>query len=238
MEIYARFPPVVRGYSYEHHSYLRVEPSEQMKEALSVISNDRDWPKANRALYSDLINIVYPMIFFFSSRILILGLNSCPDGAEGVLDGAFGRIDHEQLRRLGNLLELAGSRRVVILIHHHVGVPSRIKAHFKNKRESLHLRYLQMTNAKTLLKMLKGRNVAIFHGHKHVGYQAKIDNVMVFSAPSITYGDIAGKVSPIAHYLIPTNGPSVVSIAGGLRLASREQHFENSPTRTCTTLTS
>jgi 3',5'-cyclic AMP phosphodiesterase CpdA len=223
MDIYARFPPVVRGYSYDHRTFVRVEPSEQMEEALSDISDDCDWPKANRALYSDVMKIVYPMIFAFSSRILILGLNSCPQGAEGVLDGAFGTIDHEQMSRLEDLLELAGSRRVVILIHHHVGVPSRIKAHFKNKGESLNLRYLQMTNAKTLLKMLRGRNVAIFHGHKHVGYQAKIDNVMVVSAPSITYGDIAGAVSPIAHYLFPTNGPSVVSIAGGLRLATKEQ---------------
>jgi hypothetical protein len=127
------------------------------------------------------------------------------------------------MSRLEILLELAGTRRIVILIHHHVGVPSRIKTHFRNKGESLQLRYLQMTNAKALLKVLKDRDVVIFHGHKHVGYQARIDNVMVISAPSITYGDMAGDVSPIAHYLIPTNGPPAVNISAALLLVGSEQ---------------
>ncbi|TAY14031.1 metallophosphoesterase family protein [Rhizobium leguminosarum] len=210
LEVYKEYPPFQKVVPAKPTSIILVKPSEQMKEFADQVENRLTWPLPQSLLVSDLVKRLYPMIFLHTSKFLILGLNSSSEGSRSIVDGATGYIDPEQMDRLRAILALCASARVLILLHHHVGVPERIEKLFASRNQTYQLRYLQLQNAQSLLDCFKGRNVTIFHGHKHVGYQAETANVVVVSAPSVTYGDIAGDQPTVGEYFVVKATSSIV----------------------------
>ncbi|MRG56780.1 hypothetical protein GF108_14465 [Phyllobacterium sp. SYP-B3895] len=162
------------------------------------------WPTEDSPLMSDLMKILFPIVFFENENYLIVGLNSNTEGAFGVTDGAFGALGSDQLRRLKLLLGSAGTKQVLVLVHHHVGMPRRIKAKFGKK--AYQLKFLQLTDARKLLRVLAPCNATIFHGHKHVAYAAKFEKTIIISAGSLCYGDIAGGRDSAAIYSMSHDG--------------------------------
>ncbi|MBY3489432.1 metallophosphoesterase family protein [Rhizobium laguerreae] len=202
---YRKYPPEVAVLPAKPSSlyYLRA-PEILCQSAERFEKQGLCWPTRSSPLASDLMKILFPIVFFHNDDFVIIGLNSNINGSRGVVDGAFGRIGEDQLRRLELLLNVAKGRRVLILVHHHIGMPERIKRTFGNK--SYQLKFLQLIDAKKLLKLIDRHDVVVFHGHKHVAYFARSKKSVIISAGSVCYGDVAASRDSAVIFSVPADG--------------------------------
>lgn len=134
------------------------------------------------------------------------------DTASSIADNAFGRLREQSLERLA-ALESGTTGLQLIALHHHVALPTElfVVAVFKRFKDLLFIPAMVLQNARALLHRLStARPVVIFHGHRHVRYEASLDRVhTVVSAPSSTLGDeISGIREPaFATFDVRVNQP-------------------------------
>lgn len=203
---YHQYPPRVEVLPAKPISKWYLQAQEKLIESAKKFErNGFCWPTESKPLVSDLMEILFPIVFFHNDDFVIIGLNSNTEGSYGVIDGAFGKLGGEQIRKLAAILEAAKARKILILVHHHVGIPKRIVAEFG--KSGFQLKFLQLRDAKKLLKLADKHDVTIFHGHKHVAYTAMHNNTVIVSAGSICYGDIASGRDAATIFAIPTRGP-------------------------------
>ncbi|MEZ0003181.1 metallophosphoesterase family protein [Sinorhizobium fredii] len=207
-------PPVVDLVPAKPGTYHYLHASKTVEKRATEFGGKYAWPTKEKALMSDLMEALFPIIFLDDSKFLVIGLNSCIEGAFGVTDGAFGKVGADQLVRLSKILSRAGSRRVLILVHHHVGIPMRIKQKFGRK-----LKFLQLVDARKLLDALEPYHATIFHGHKHIAYSAKFGNTTIISAGSACYGDILDNSQSAVIYSIPEVGQIRIVDAKHIKVA-------------------
>ncbi|WP_283196638.1 metallophosphoesterase [Rhizobium sp. BT04] len=202
---YLKYPPEVSVLPAKPSSIYYLKAPEILRQRADQFERQGlCWPTRSRPLMSNLMEIIFPIVFFHNDEFVIIGLNSNIEGSMGVADGAFGRIGQDQLRRLELLLNVAKGRRVMILVHHHIGMPERIKNKFG--RKSYQLKFLQLADARKLLKLIDGHDVVVFHGHKHVAYSARSKKAVIISAGSICYGDIAESRDSAVIFSVPAEG--------------------------------
>lgn len=164
------------------------------------------WPSSKKVLCSEFLRMAYPMVFRRDGNYLVVGLNSCDEVPESLLNSAFGRLGDGQLRRLAKIIEDAGSRCVVILLHHHVAFPPEVLRFVKGQKSRTEIRALALRDGYRLAGMLRGiKKCVVFHGHKHIGYRAKLENATIISGSSAAYGDEMGD-SNCSAYAIDWSG--------------------------------
>jgi hypothetical protein len=166
------------------------------------------WPGGGDFLFNDLISLSYPMIFREDQQKIIIGLNSCNSIAGSLFTSGYGYLEDDQLARLVEIVHRVPAKVVILLIHHHVGFPSGIMRSVLKHHTALQIKALQLKNSQSLMSILEAHNeqVIVFHGHKHIGYNAIRNNVTVISGPSIAYGDLLGRVGNCRIYDIDPSG--------------------------------
>src|SRR2546430_4332756 len=81
------------------------------------------WPRPDRLMCFQFIEMAYPMIMRDDQDFLILGLNSATVMSESITGSAIGWIESGQLDRFRRIASQANDRCVIVLIHHHIGFP-------------------------------------------------------------------------------------------------------------------
>ncbi|MGO9454557.1 MAG: metallophosphoesterase family protein [Candidatus Binataceae bacterium] len=184
---------------------VRHIPSELWEAASSC---EGVWPAGQNILFCDFVEMAYPMILYQDHAHMVVALNSCRAPADNISSSAFGYLGEKQMRSLKDLLDRNRDKQAVILLHHHVGLPIEVKKTLLRSFSRLELKALQLRDAKALVALLKRRPrpTILFHGHKHVAYVARTDQVIVVSAPSVAYGDLLGGGSVCTVYGIDRQG--------------------------------
>jgi 3',5'-cyclic AMP phosphodiesterase CpdA len=133
--------------------------------------------------------------------------------AGDIVSNAFGEVDEPQLARLKELFDRYGSWSKVILIHHHLALPP----FHETLLNAFFARLMVLINAGDVLSLLMGRHeIAVFHGHRHVGFRGTIEgSIQVIAAPSTSLGDEATGEPPCVQYYdlhrSPAGGTVVVT---------------------------
>lgn len=190
IEAYSRNPPELIGdigaeqlIRYHHNVTYLAEKHEKL--------NGSVWPTLRHRSFASLLRIIYPMVLYRSEEFLIVGLNSNIVGARSIFTSALGSLGRHQLNLLQGLLRENQSRRVLLLIHHHIGIPTSIRETLYKRYSKIELRALQLRDAARLKTILNEHdNCVVFHGHKHVAYQGMLGSNQIISAPSVLYGDV------------------------------------------------
>jgi 3',5'-cyclic AMP phosphodiesterase CpdA len=101
------------------------------------------------------------------------------------LTNAIGVIGREQLRALASCLRTSRDRAWIVLVHHHL-VEYPIRSLGLNERIGVAL-----VNAPDVLRAIAshGAPVLVLHGHRHRGWIGTRSDVVLCSAPSVTFGD-------------------------------------------------
>jgi len=191
------------------------------------------FPNQTHRSYRDAVALLYPMAMFENDGFLVIGVNSSFSAAAIAPRAAIGTIGRSQRRRLAKLLEKAGNRAVIILVHHHIGFPPRVfrklwalrsrklEKKFRPRIAALaaHLliKFLAVTDASATARLLRQiSRCVVLHGHKHIGYQACLGKARIISSPSVTFGDELrpGELSAnISVYEIDRNGmPQILEV--------------------------
>lgn len=136
---------------------------------------------------------IFPMVLEVANgRLLIFVLDS-NDAASNIAENAFGRIAPASLARLALLQRRYENRNAIYLLHHHVAPPP-VAVSWKS---SLQSRFLTLVNADEFLSAVGDRQTVVFHGHRHVGFHGRLDDVVeIIAAPSTTLGDDASPCGP------------------------------------------
>lgn len=128
-------------------------------------------------------------------QLLIVGLNSCNYASRFLLSNAIGQIGARQLdaldRRLGQ-----GRGPVIILMHHHLSLPSgrvNLRSPIASMTELMKLPIDGDRLVETLLTHSRNRKILVLHGHQHelLQYVIRSDNggeVRALGLPSSTLG--------------------------------------------------
>ena len=129
-------------------------------------------------------------------RIFPLVVPPSPDGCGFILldsnarrhfslTNAIGVIGREQLRALASILRTSRGRAWIVLVHHHL-VEYPIRSLGLDERIGVAL-----VNAPDVLKAIAshGAPVLVLHGHRHRGWIGTRGDVVLCSAPSVTFGD-------------------------------------------------
>lgn len=118
-------------------------------------------------------------------KIVLLLFNSNRGG-----NFAQGEIGTEQLGKMGNLLDKIpnlSSYRLIAVLHHHVVPIPKPDRFQKTLFGSLIEPFLRLKDADIFLQWLKERGVKlVLHGHKHIPYITKTDDVNVVACGSST----------------------------------------------------
>lgn len=121
-------------------------------------------------------------------QVVVLDSNVISDN---ITTNALGRIGDEQLAALAKVIDLleAEGTPFVIAMHHHVALPTRRRAGFRDAFEN---RVLACEDGAFLIAHLSGsRDRVVFHGHRHVRYEQSVgEHVHIISAPSTTLGNV------------------------------------------------
>ena len=185
LSIYAQFPTFARAGG--PHFPLSVWRDEKLVSAAKVHANPV-WPTRVDWMCSDFIRLAYPMIMRDDDDFLIVGLNTCDEEAGALVDSAIGRMGKAQLDRLRNIVGRAKGRCVILLMHHHVGAPKEIEESLRKRLGSLTFASLTLREARELGAILSQlEKCVVFHGHKHVGYRARLGPTFVVSGRSVSF---------------------------------------------------
>jgi Calcineurin-like phosphoesterase len=207
IDIYEQHPPFEETGWIGEYPVPSVGYSPELLEAAERCEGHRVWPRRGAFRYTSFIAFAYPMVMYENADFLVVGLNSCTDSSDSILDSGLGKLGDDQLERLALLLGSAREKCKILLLHHHVGFPPKIHARLRKTHASLQLRALQLRDAKKLRAILRGfKKVIIFHGHKHVGYHAICDSSIVISSPSVAYGDVGGAAPNCSVYGLDREG--------------------------------
>jgi 3',5'-cyclic AMP phosphodiesterase CpdA len=205
LDCYGEYPPFKRSTPAGGGAVVDIWfPKELLKSA--SLYKGRLWPSYGYLMCHDFLRMAYPMVMLDDDNYLIIGLNSCEESPGTLLNSGFGRLGRKQIRRFEALVKDAGARCVVVLLHHHVGFPPQILTAMKAKHRRVEIRALALRDAYKFARILTNLDkCVIFHGHKHIGYRAKLGNATVISGPSVTYGDEFGG-SNCGTYAIGNDG--------------------------------
>jgi len=202
---YGEHPPYNKTIPVGGRAVVEIGFPEELRESASHHENLL-WPSKRNHMCYEFLRMAYPMVMLDDDKYLIISLNSCEDAPESLLNSGFGRLGRKQIECFETLTKDAGSRCVIVLLHHHVGIPPEILAAMKKKHRRVEIRALALRDAYKFAKILGTLNkCVVFHGHKHIGYRAKLGNTIVISGPSVTYGDEFGG-SNCGIYAINSDG--------------------------------
>jgi hypothetical protein len=98
-------------------------------------------------------------------------------------------------------------------MHHHLGWPDGLRNQFTNlsKRLELEMKALQLTDAADLDAILADFNrTVIFHGHKHIRYEARRHATTIICGASLAYGDNLSEAANCVAYSISPAGQVTV----------------------------
>lgn len=105
-----------------------------------------------------------------------------------IASNALGEIGPEVMKRLRHLRDMKPHEGWVVLMHHHLGLPSTIARpgiFEATKRSGMVLR-----NARETVQALRDMEpLVVLHGHRHVEYHGRIRDIQICSARSSTLGD-------------------------------------------------
>jgi 3',5'-cyclic AMP phosphodiesterase CpdA len=147
------------------------------------------WPGTKGLLCADFLELSYPMVMHQEETLLIIGLNSCGVAAKTITGSAIGWLGPGQLGRLRTLIADAGTRSVILLLHHHIGFPPEKREEFEKKHGRVQTDALTLIDADELIKIIATIDRCyVFHGHKHFPYHARLGKAVVISGQSVTYG--------------------------------------------------
>ena len=187
MEVYDKHPPRTDTGPLADAGYpsISLETSYELKNALAKRDWPGPWPVVDAPFFRDLVELAYPMILAEENEFLLVGLNSCLSPADTMVASGFGKLGKNQLRRLEALIScLKREQRLIVLMHHHIGVPGGMR---KWITRWLQLKGLQLGDARKLQDILSRRgNSVVFHGHLHSGYYAKSKEVLYVAGNSLT----------------------------------------------------
>ena len=184
LKTYKHYPPHI-GWEADGTPYLRI-PDELFK-ATEQYGNTI-WPTKLDPMCFHLLELTYPMVMRDDPHFLVIGLNSCFEKAKSIMRSGVGRLGRQQLVGLNAILSKAAGRCVIILVHHHVGIPKELVGDLRRSFGRVTLRSLALREARQLARMLsKVPRCILFHGHKHVAYHAIAGNMIVISGESVAY---------------------------------------------------
>ena len=186
---------------------------QELRDAAKSLITAFTWPSEKHLLYRDLLRIAYPMLLYEDEEFVVIGLNSAVPVGYSLWSSAFGLLGRHQVRKLKKMIPEYEGKRLIFLLHHHIGFPKKVWAHFKSSRPWIAAKFLQLRDARSLRRILKKREgtAVMLHGHKHIAYHARGDLGFVFSAPSVAFGDLLGEHNIAGFaYSIPTVGRIVM----------------------------
>lgn len=202
---YDNYPPFARSFPVSGGAVLDIWFPDQLIKAASRYKGSL-WPSERSRMCHDFLRMAYPMVMLDDDRYLIIGLNSCDETPETLINSGFGRLGRKQISRFESLVRDAGARCVIVLLHHHVGIPSQVLAAMRRQHSRIEIRALALRDAYRLARVLGSlKKCIVFHGHKHIGYQAILGSATVIAGPSVTYGNEFGG-SNCSIYAIDDNG--------------------------------
>lgn len=205
LDCYAEHPPFTRSTPAGGSAVLEIWFPEELTKSASLYKSCM-WPTIRNRMCSDFLRLAYPMVMLEDDRYVVIGLNSCDESPEMILNSGYGRLGNKQIARFQSLAKEVGSRCLIVLLHHHVGMPPQILTAMKEHYRRVEIRALALRDGYKFAKVLEGLNkCVVFHGHKHIGYQATLGSATVVSGPSVTYGSEFGG-SNCAIYMIDRQG--------------------------------
>jgi 3',5'-cyclic AMP phosphodiesterase CpdA len=211
-EEYEKHPPFekLKG-GGQWYSYTLNSPDD-LRSAADRYGIGLPWPSSTYPFMYQLLQEAYPIVLHEDARYVIAGLNSCAVPASSLLSGAFGALGSPQLHRLRDLANDRGERCLVLLMHHHLGWPDALRNRLKDLSKKLEMKALQLTDASDLDEVLaKLDRTVIFHGHKHVRYEARRRSTTIVCGPSVAYGDnLSRAANCVAYSVSPAGEVSVI----------------------------
>lgn len=190
----------------QQYSYTLCSPDE-LRFAADQYGIGLPWPSSARPFMYQLLQEAYPIVFYEDAQYLIVGLNSCAVPAGSLLSGAFGALGSAQLQRVRDLANDREGRCLILLMHHHLGWPDALRNRLKDFSKQVEMKALQLIDAADLDEVLAKLNrTVIFHGHKHVRYEARRHSTTIVCGPSVAYGDNLSRAANCVAYSISTAG--------------------------------
>lgn len=203
---YSKHPPFTRSF---HRVIDLVLPDELQNAAGRYPS--LQWPTRDTMLCRDFLQLAYPMVMCERDEYVVIGLNSCNYAADTILNSAFGRLGKDQIKRFAKLVGGYDDKLVIVLLHHHIGMPDIILNTFRKRHGRTKTRSLALRDAYELAAILSRlTQCVIFHGHKHIGYRATLGKAIVISGPSVTLGDEMGGSNCTIYSISKANGVRVM----------------------------
>lgn len=214
---YKANPPRGKLVAHSHANYLKLEVPTELR-IMAASAGSRYWPTATKLLYSDLFQLLYPLIVLETDSVVIVALNSASPVGGTMWSSSFGLIGGDQLHKLQGIVATVGSRQLILLVHHHIGFPSQIRSRFCKSHSWMEAKLLQLRDAKAFLSVISPckRRPIVFHGHKHIAYVGERPESLCVSAPSVATGDCLGD---------PKHAGSVYSISSSGEVALVDSLF-------------
>jgi 3',5'-cyclic AMP phosphodiesterase CpdA len=134
--------------------------------------------------------------------------------AGDIVRNALGAVDPAQLARLQALIGRYDGWSKVLLLHHHLALPPFDELAI----QAVFAKLMVLVNAGEVISLLlQGPEVAVFHGHRHIGFRGTIGgSLQIIAAPSTSLGDEMSRDRPRLHLYdlnrSPAGGTIVVPV--------------------------
>lgn len=147
----------------------------------------------------DLWDELFPLTILSKENNEIFIVFDSNRTSTSIFTTAFGFISEQQIRKIKTISKIVESEKIqhiYIALHHHIRVPSDVK-YGQSIPGIFQKRFLELINSDEFIFAITKslgtitQNISILHGHKHLKYSTKIQDIEIHSAQSLRFGNMA-----------------------------------------------